>query len=132
MKMRLAFALAALLLASPAAAQEPEWRAAAEYDVLVSPFDYEPETIRLEAGRPVKLRFVNQGQATYSFSARDLFGAAQLRRGDADFVGADGRFRLGPGERRTIALVVPPGRYPARSGNLLHRLLGMTGTIIAE
>jgi uncharacterized cupredoxin-like copper-binding protein len=131
MKMRLAFALVALLLAAPAAAQEPEWRAAAEYDVLVSPFDYEPETIRLEAGRPVKLRFVNQGRGTYSFAAPDFFAAARLRSGDAEHV-AGGKLVLAPGERRTIALVPAPGRYRARSGNLVHRLLGMSAEIVVE
>ena len=74
-----------------AAAAEPEWRAAPEYDVLLRPFDYEPPTIRLAAGRPVKLRFVNQGQATFSFSAEPFFRAAQVRAGDVALV-TDGQF----------------------------------------
>lgn len=129
--MRLWLSLVAIFLAGSAAAQQPEWRAAPEYDVLLAPYRYEPETIRLEAGRPVKLRFVNQGQATYSFSAEDFFAAARLRSGDAEHV-AGGRLRLAPGERRTIALVPARGRYRARSGNLLHRLLGMSAEIVVE
>ena len=128
---RLLLVLFAFLLVTPAAAQEPEWRIAPEYDVLLRPFDYEPQVIRLEAGRPVKLRFVNEGQATFSFSARDFFRAARVRSGDADVV-ADGHFRLAPGERRTIALVPAPGRYRARSGNLFHRLMGMSALIVVE
>ena len=128
---RLLLFLFAFLLVTPAAAQEPEWRTAAEYDVLLRPFDYEPQVIRLEAGRPVKLRFVNQGQATFSFAARDFFRSARVRSGDADVV-ADGHFQLAPGERRTIALVPAPGRYRARSGNFIHRLLGMSAQIIVE
>ncbi len=129
--MRLLPVLAALLLASPAIAREPEWRWGVEQDVLLRPFAYEPAIIRLEAGRPVKLRFVNSGQTMLVFEARSFFEAAQLRAGDAEAV-ADGRIRLGPGERRTIALVPAPGRYRIRSPNLLHRLLGMTGEIIVE
>lgn len=129
--MRLLPLLATLLLAAPAVPREPEWRWAGEEDVLLRPYSYEPETIRLEAGRPVKLRFVNSGQTTLVFEARSFFEAAQLRSGDAEAV-ADGRIRLGPGERRTIALVPAPGRYHIRSSNLLHRLLGMTGEIIVE
>ena len=129
--MRWMFLFLALLLAAPAAAQEPEWRTAPEYDVLLRPYAYEPQTIRLAAGRPVKLRFVNQGQATFSFSAGDFFRAARVRSGDAEAVG-DGQIRLAPGERRTIALVPAPGRYRARSGNLMHRLLGMSARIIVE
>ena len=120
----------AFLLSAPALAQEPEWRAASEYDVLLRPWAYEPNPIRLEAGRPVKLRFVNQGQSTHSFSAREFFRAARIRSGDDDL--ADGHFQLSPGERRTIALVPAPGRYRVRSGNIIQRLLGMSAVIIVE
>lgn len=129
--MRRLLPLLVLLAAAPAAAQQPEWRSAREYDVLMRPWDYDPHPIRLEAGRPVKLRFLNQGQTTFSFEADDFFRAAQVRPRDADEV-ADGEVRLGPGETRTIALVPAPGRYRARSGNFFHRLLGMSVRIIVE
>ena len=129
--MRLRLAFLAFLLAAPAVAQQPEWRTAREYEVLLVPFDYEPAPIRLAAGRPVRLRFLNQGQATFSFSAPDFFRRARVRPGDAEMV-ADGHLRLAPGETRTIALVPAPGRYRARSGNLVHRLLGMSTQIIVE
>ncbi|HEV2865934.1 MAG TPA: cupredoxin domain-containing protein [Allosphingosinicella sp.] len=129
--MRLLLLICAFLLASPAVAQEPEWRTAPEYDVLLRPWAFEPNPIRLEAGRPVKLRFVNQGQATFSFSAGDFFRNARVRSRDSDFV-RGGHLRLAPGERRTIALVPQRGRYRVRSGNLIHRLLGMRARIIVE
>lgn len=130
--MRLILLAAALLLAAPAAAQrEPEWRTAIEADVLLHPFRYEPRIIRLEAGRPVKLRFVNDGWAALSFSAPDFFRAARVRGRDAAAV-RDGSLRLAPGERRTVALVPAPGRYRARSVNLFHRLRGMSAEIVVE
>ena len=129
--MRLLLLLLALAAPLSAAAQQPEWRGAVEHDVLLRPFDIEPETIRLPADRPVKLRFVNQGQSTLSFSARDFFRAARLRQADAEWIG-DGHFRLAPGERRTVAFIPARGRYHVRSGNLVHRILGMTATIIVE
>ena len=128
---RFALLFAALILAAPAAAQEPEWRRAADADVLLEPFDIEPDPIRLEAGRPVRLRFVNSGQRTLSFSAPDFFRAARIRTGDGEDL-EDGDFRLGAGERRTIVLVPAPGRYRMRSNNFLHRLLGMSGRIVVE
>jgi len=130
---RLLLAFAALLvLAGPASAQrEPEWRIAVEVDVLLHPYRYEPREIRLVAGRPIKLRFVNNGRANLSFSAPAFFRAAQIRRRDARGLSGGG-FRLAPGERRTIALVPAPGRYSARSAFLLHRLRGMTATIVVE
>ncbi|MGZ8283675.1 MAG: hypothetical protein ACXWUN_12115 [Allosphingosinicella sp.] len=129
--MRLVVLFLALLLSAPSAAQQPEWRVASEYDVLLRPYAYEPEPIRLAAGRPVKLRFLNPGRATYSFAADDFFRSARIRPGDAEFV-AGGEVRLAPGEQRVIALVPAPGRYRARSSNFLHRLLGMSTVIIVE
>ena len=128
MHLLLAFAL---LLAVPAAAAEPEWHSARSYDVLLMPYAYEPETIRLAAGQPVRLNFINQGQAHFSFSAEDFFRAAQVRSGDAQYV-VDGRVELAPGERRTIALVPAAGRYGARSHNVYHRVMGMRAEIIVE
>jgi hypothetical protein len=130
-RLLLAFA-ALLLLAAPAAAQrEPEWRVAVETDILLHPFRYEPRVIRLEAGRPVKLHFVNNGRAQLSFSAPDFFRAARVRRRDARWLQGGG-FRLAPGERRTIALVPAAGRYRARSAYLMHRLRGMSAEIVVE
>jgi uncharacterized cupredoxin-like copper-binding protein len=126
--------LFALLVAAPLAApaaQEPEWRQAGEYDVLLRPFAIEPQVIRLEAGRPVRLRFVNSGQATLSFRAPAFFAAARMRTRDADLV-AGGGLRLAPGERRTIVLVPAAGRYRVRSANFIHRLRGMSAEIVVE
>jgi plastocyanin len=125
-------ALALVAVSAPIAAQqEPEWRTAPEYDVLLRPFAFEPRTIRLRAGEPVALRFVNGGRATHSFHAPRFFRQARLRRGDEDLA-LTGRFRLAPGERRTIALVPARGRYSVSSYNFVQRLLGMRALIIVE
>lgn len=130
--MRALLALVLILTAAPALAQrEPEWRTVPEYDVLLRAFAYEPRTIRIEAGRPVRLRFVNDGRAALSLSAPAFFRAARLRRGDEDLARTGG-FRLRPGERRTIALVPSRGRYAMSSFNLVQRVLGMRGVIVVE
>ena len=120
--------LAALLLVA-AQPPVPEWREAVEYDVLLRAWAYEPRIIRLPAGRPVRLYFVNQSPTTLEFGARDFFRAARLRPRDEDIVRRGG-FRLEPGERRAVDLVAPAGRYSARSFNLLHRVLGMSAEIV--
>ena len=99
--------------------------------LLLRPFAYEPRTIRLEAGRPVQLQFVNNSRSTLSVSAPAFFRAARLRGREARRL-AGGGFRLAPGERLTVALVPAPGRYRARSTNLLHRTLGMSAEILVE
>ena len=121
--------LAPLLLA--AAQPAPEWRTAPEAQILLRPFAYEPRLIRLRAGQPVKLHFVNEGRATLGFSAPGFFAAARIRPGDRGLVRGGG-FRLSPGERITVALVPAPGRYRARARNLTHRVLGMSALIVVE
>jgi hypothetical protein len=119
----------ALLLASPAAAQD--WLTAPEYDVLLSAYDIEPGEIRLKAGEPVRLRFVNNTDQPLSFSAEGFFRSAQLRRRDSGLV-KGGSIEVPPLSTRSVVLVPKPGRYKANAANLLHRLLGMSGRIIVE
>ncbi len=126
---RLLTFLAAALLAAPSLAQE--WRNAPEYDVLLTSYDIVPGTFRLKAGEPVRLRFVNNSNQKHDFSARAFFRAAQLRRRDARLV-ADGKLEVSPLATETIVLVPRAGRYRISSSNLLHRMLGMTGTIVVE
>ena len=130
--MRFVLLAAALLLAAPAAAQrEPEWRRAEEAFVRLHPFNYEPSEIRLRAGQPVRLNFVNYSAANLSFRAPRFFETAIVRRGDRRRV-RNGGLLLRPGEGVEIALVPARGRYQAYSGYLLHRMRGMTARIVVE
>ena len=104
---------------------------APEYDVQLSTYDIQPGEIRLKAGEPVRLRFVNNSNQGLTFSADDFFRSAQVRRRDAQAV-KGGSVKVPPLSTRTIALVPKPGRYRAQGANLLHRLLGMSGRIIVE
>lgn len=123
--------LCALLAVVPHTAAAQEWRRAAEYDVLLSSYDIEPNVIRLKAGEPVRLRFVNNSGMTHDFSAKEFFARADLRKRDAEAL-AGGRVKVGPHQALTVALVPAPGRYKTRSDNLFRRLMGMHGVIIVE
>ena len=127
--MRPLLLLLALLLAAPAAAQD--WRTAPEYDVLLTAYDIQPGEIRLKAGEPVRLRFVNNSNQGLTFSAGGFFRNARLRRRDSALV-RGGSIAVPPLSTRTVVLVPKPGRYRATGANLLHRLLGMSGRIIVE
>ena len=120
-----------LLFAAASAAPAQEWRSGSEYEVLLSTWDIAPERIELRAGQPVRLRFVNNSERSLTFSARGFFRAAELRRRDgAD--AADGTIEVPALSERTVALVPRAGRYKATGGHLIHRLLGMRGTIVVE
>jgi plastocyanin len=127
--MRLFLLPLAFLLAAPAAAQE--WRMAPEYDVQLSTYDIQPRDIRLRAGEPVRLRFVNNSNQRLTFWAGGFFRSARLRRRDADLV-RGGAVRVPPLSTRTVVLVPRPGRYRVQGANLFHRVLGMSGRIIVE
>lgn len=128
--MRTFLMLIASLAGAPAAAA-PEWRQARDYEIILSSYDIKPETIRLRAGQPLRLRLINNSGQQHSFQAKDFFAASQLRSRDAKSI-VGGGVTVAAGETRELVLVPAPGRYRARSGNLLHRLLGMSGAIIVE
>ena len=125
------FVFLCLLLIAPAAAPGQEWPRSPEYEVLLSSYDIAPRIIRLEAGRAVKLRFVNNSNQAHAFSARAFFASAEIRGRDGGTV-SGGRVKVGPGETRTIALIPQAGRYAMRSGNIFRRMMGMKGKIIVE
>lgn len=130
---RLILLFLAILAAAPAAAQrhEPEWRQAVEEQVLVRLSAFEPNVIRLVAGRPTRLVFFNNTSTRLSVEAGGFFANAYVRRGDEDLVQGGGMV-LDPGETRAVALVPTPGRYRMRSGNWFRRLLGKSALIIVE
>ena len=127
---RLCLLASIALVAAPAAAQT-EWRQAREYDVLLSNLDIQPETIRLKAGEPVRLRFVNNSHIPHSFSAGDFFRKGSYRNRDKQAVGG-GTVEVGPGDTREVVMVPVKGRYSARCSNLFHRVMGMTAKIVVE
>jgi len=136
--MRRLLLLLAFILAVPAAAfagavqpPEPEWRQAVEEQVLVRLGRYEPNPIRLQAGRPTRLVFVNNSRTRLSLQAGSFFASARIRSGDAQLVKSGGMM-LEPGETRAVTLVPAPGRYRIRSRNWLRRLAGMSALIIVD
>jgi hypothetical protein len=134
--MRGLIALLFLLLAGPASAQqprepEPEWRQAREEHVLVRIGAFEPDPLRLEAGRPTRLVFYNNSRARLSLRAEDFFRAARIRSRDEALIRRGGMV-LAPGERREVVLVPRAGRYRMRSQSWFRRFLGMSAEIIVE
>lgn len=126
---RLVMLLSLLFLALPASAQE--WRTAAEYDVLLTSYAIQPKVLRLKAGEPVRLRFVNNSNEPHRFAAPAFFASAELRERERGMV-RRGSLSVPPLSDATLVLVPRAGRYPMSGGGLGYRLLGMHGRIVVE
>ena len=125
--MRALLLLPLLVAALPASAQT-DWSRVPRVDVLLSSFDYDPDTIRLRAGQPVVLRLRNSGGGGHNFAAPAFFAAARVAGGPVD------RGAVEVGGRRTVEVRLIPaaGRYRLRCTHTLHSAFGMRGEIVVE
>lgn len=116
-------ALAALSLcgAAPAAAQP------AQYVVRVWSFGFAPRPIRLAAGRPVTLTFVNQSGSSHDFTAPGFFQHARIVSGAIE---GGSEIDLPPHQTRTVTLIPAAGTYQAHCSHFLHTQMGMSDTIV--
>jgi plastocyanin len=119
---RLAAAALALAFAAPAAAQP------AAQTISVSSFAFAPTPIRLAAGRPVTLTFVNRSGSGHDFTAKGFFANSTITAGAAP----DGEIELRPHETRSITLVPRAGSYKAHCSHFMHKQMGMQDLIVVS
>ena len=121
---RLAAAAAmSLLVAAPVSGQQP-----AQVVVQVWSFGFAPNPIRLAAGKPVIMTFVNQSGGSHDFSAPGFFQHARITAGAAP----DDEIELKGHETKRITLVPVRGTYQAHCSHFLHKQLGMSDAIIVQ
>jgi plastocyanin len=121
--LRLAAAAAlSLVLTAPATAQP------AQYVVQLWSFGIGPQPIRLAAGRPVTLTFVNQSGSGHDFTAPGFFQHARFIAGAAP----GDEIELRPHERKSVTLVPAAGSYQAHCSHFGHKQLGMSDVIVVN
>lgn len=108
-----------LALPLPAHADAPP-----RVEIVLSNFAFTPETIRLKAGQPVTLHFVNDGSGGHNFAAPEFF------KGVAGVKG--GKIELAKGESRDVTLTPRAGTYTVKCTHFLHTSFGMKGAIVVE
>jgi len=131
---RFAFAagLAALLLTGPAAAQAPDRDRAETVTVTMTNFKFDPDTVRIKAGKPYVLHLVNAAGGGHSFAAKEFFAAASVAPEDAEKL-EKGKLDLKGGTSIDLHFVAPKaGTYELHCSHFLHSGFGMTGTIVVE
>jgi plastocyanin len=118
-----AAALAFLSLgASPAIEQAPV------HVIYLQSYAFTPSPIRLAAGRPVTLQFVNRAGKGHDFTARKFFRSARILAGQVD----EGEIDLGARQSARVTLIPAAGRYPVHCGHPFHKTLGMRTVILVE
>jgi uncharacterized cupredoxin-like copper-binding protein len=116
-------------LAAPAEIGTVDWNKATVVDVQLDDFHFRPASLRFAKGAPVRLVLTNVGAVEHNFVAPGFFAEAILKPGQTP-PGADG-VTLKAGARTEIVLA--PTRadtYALECTELLHPMLGMTGTIV--
>lgn len=122
---------AAALLSLAAAASVPAIAnpvAAPVQVVTLYSYGYQPNPIRLAAGRAVTLHFVNGARNRHDFTAPDFFGSARILSGSAPA----GKVDLARGQSRSVTLIPAAGRYRVRCARPFHKLLGMSATVVVR
>ena len=122
--LRLTAAAALVALSGVPAAAQP----APVQTVQLYSYGYAPNPLRLRAGRPVTLAFVNRSGNGHDFTAKSFFGASRILSG----VVRNGEVELGRGRSASVTLIPTPGTYRVHCGHFFHKQLGMHGTIIVE
>jgi uncharacterized cupredoxin-like copper-binding protein len=94
-------------------------------------FDIAPEIVHLRAGQRVLLRITNDSPLPHNLTAPEFFAASLAPVAEASSV-RQGRIAISP--RKSVTLVLAPraGRYAMKCSHPLHRMLGMSGTIVVE
>ena len=116
----------------PATAPQPqtvEWGSAKSVEIDLDEFQFQPDSLSFEVGRPYRVTFRNTGAGGHNFTSSELFSAVLLRP-DAPGTAAAGKgqIELAPGASSTVELVpVTPGRYPFHCTHGMHELFGMSG-----
>jgi plastocyanin len=113
----------ALSLAAPAPAQP-----APQLVVQVWSFGFAPNPIRLAAGRPVTLTFVNSSGSSHDFTAPGFFQHARILAGAAP----GGEVELRPHETRTVTVIPARGTWQAHCSHFLHKQMGMSDWIVVQ
>lgn len=100
--------------------------------ITAQDFRFAPDTIRLDANRPVRLTLVNEGREPHEFES-PLLSAPAVRVVSADESHASPppiSVRILPAQHIDLILQIPAGTYLFHCK--VHGHAGMSGTIIVE
>jgi len=113
-----------------------DWAAAETVTVVLDDYAFRPADLLLRAGRPVRLRFVNEGVRPHDWTSPGFFRAVETRPDDAAasrVLAAGGSVDVPAGGAVEVAVLpLAPGRHEVECRRPLHAMLGMTGRVVVE
>ena len=117
-----AIAALSLTLCAPAHTQP------AAQTIVVWSYGFSPQPLRLVAGQPVTLTFVNRSGSGHDFTAPQFFASSTITAGAAP----GGEIDLRGHETKSVTLVPRAGTYSAHCGHFLHKQMGMHDQIVVN
>ena len=114
-----------------------DWNSAQPVDVVLSEYQFAPNSLHFHQGTPYRLRLRNAGIEVHDFTSKPFFQAIAA----AKLVDAEGATPLphlisigvDPGKAKDLYFVpVRPGSYTFDCDEPLHATFGMTGTAEIE
>ncbi len=100
--------------------------------IAAQDFRFDPAEVRAFAGRPLRLRIVNEGREPHEFSG-PILADPQVRQTlepSSDAAAPPGWIRILPGQSLELTLRLSPGAYPFHCRVRGHK--GMTGILLVE
>jgi plastocyanin len=100
-----------------------------QIEIVLDNFSFAPSDLKVSAGQPVTLHFVNRGSGGHNFIAKDFFAAATMDSATRQKLGKKGVVELAKGEAMYVTLTPKAGSYTVKCGHFMHSTFGMKGTI---
>lgn len=120
---------------APAALAKADWRTAQHIDVGLENFDFEPDILRLQRGRPYVLRLTNFASGGHNFDAPAFFATTALSGGaiERELMADGGVVEVEAGHTKEVHLMpLKAGTYRLICSHPLHESFGMHGKIIVQ
>jgi len=99
--------------------------------VSLRTFRIEPQILHLKSGRPIVLRISNDSGIAHDLTAAEFFARAAMSPPDRAKV-LNGRMALGANQSAAVTIIPRSGHYPVKCSHPLHKIFGMTGTIVVD
>jgi plastocyanin len=125
------FAASAALSPAPAEVVRSSEGSPRPVNISLTSFNLAPDALHLKAGQPILLRVANDSGMGHDLTAPEFFRAASIRQVDAARI-VGGKVAVGPHQNVIIAMIPTAGRYSMKCSHTLHKMLGMSGTIVVD